>query len=78
MPNGTARLLNLKGFEIYARPAPRNPRPAGMIMPGSRVLIITGQVRVAFCVFLEYGGSSYNAVVLTRDLLTRMAEAGII
>ena len=33
---------------------------------------------IAFCVFLEHGGSSANAVILTRDLLLRMQAQGII
>lgn len=32
-----------------------------------------GEVRnIVFCVFLEHGGSSYNACLLTKDLLLRM------
>ncbi len=33
---------------------------------------------IVFCVFLEHGGSSANAVLLTRDLLLRMQTQGII
>lgn len=33
---------------------------------------------IAFCVLLEHGGSSYNAVVLTRELLLRMKERNLI
>jgi len=33
---------------------------------------------IVFCVFLEHGGSSANAVLLTRDLLLRMQSQGII
>ncbi len=33
---------------------------------------------VAFCVLLEHGGSSYNACVLTRELLLRMKEKKIL
>lgn len=33
---------------------------------------------IAFCVFLEHGGSSYNACLITRDLLRRMKDDGIL
>lgn len=33
---------------------------------------------VAFCVFLEHGGSSSNAVALTRDLMLQMQSFGLI
>ena len=76
--HGTARLLNLKGFEIYGKTGTAQSAAGRDDHAWFAGFNKTGQVRVAFCVFLEYGGSSYNAVVLTRDLLTRMAEAGII
>ncbi len=34
--------------------------------------------RVAICVFLENGGSSYNSVVITQKILTQMREAQIL
>ena len=34
--------------------------------------------RVAICVFLEYGGSSYNAVLVTEQILTKMRAAQIL
>ncbi|MGE0268989.1 MAG: penicillin-binding protein 2 [Candidatus Omnitrophota bacterium] len=33
---------------------------------------------IAFCVFLEHGGSSHNAVAIARKLLIRMSEEGLI
>lgn len=33
---------------------------------------------IAFCVFLEHGGSSHNAVAIARRLLMRMVEEGLI
>jgi penicillin-binding protein 2 len=34
--------------------------------------------KIAFCIFLEYGGSSYNAVVMARSLLNFMYSEGIL
>ena len=36
------------------------------------------KANIVFCVFLGHGGSSANAVILTRDLLLRMQAQGII
>ena len=36
------------------------------------------KANIVFCVFLEYGGSSANAVILTRDLLLRLQAQGTI
>jgi len=36
------------------------------------------QRNIAFCVFLEHGGSSHNATPLARDLLQRMVEAELL
>lgn len=33
---------------------------------------------IAFCVFLEHGGSSYNACLLARSLLTRMRDQNLL
>ncbi|HLD69632.1 MAG TPA: penicillin-binding protein 2 [Candidatus Omnitrophota bacterium] len=38
----------------------------------------SSKVNIAFCVFLEHGGSSYNACVVARDLLLRMQAEGIL
>jgi cell division protein FtsI/penicillin-binding protein 2 len=34
--------------------------------------------KVAFCVFLEYGGSSHNAVSVAEDLLEFMSSEGML
>ncbi|MBM3251714.1 MAG: penicillin-binding protein, partial [Candidatus Omnitrophica bacterium] len=34
--------------------------------------------KIAFCIFLEYGGSSYNAVIIARSLLNFMSSEGIL
>ncbi len=36
------------------------------------------KANLVFCVFLEHGGSSANAVILTRDLLLRLQTQGVI
>ena len=38
----------------------------------------SSKIKIAFCVFLEYGGSSSNAGVIARELLLRMQAEGIL
>jgi len=77
-PEGTAHLLGeLKGMSISGK--------TGTAQAGKKGdhAWFAGYVRspknnLAFCVFLEHGGSSTNAVILTHDLLMRMQSFGVI
>ncbi|MBI3602143.1 MAG: penicillin-binding protein 2 [Candidatus Omnitrophica bacterium] len=76
---GTAhRLNNLKGMTIYGK---TGTAQAGTSKANHAWFV--GYVRspknnLAFCVFLEHGGSSANAVAISYDLLLRMQSLGII
>ncbi len=76
--DGTAHLLNeLTGMTVSGK---TGTAQAGR--QGDHAWFV-GYVRspknnLAFCVFLEHGGSSANAVVITRDLLFQMQSFGII
>ncbi|MBI4309417.1 MAG: penicillin-binding protein 2 [Candidatus Omnitrophica bacterium] len=77
-PEGTARgLSDLKGLAIAGK--------TGTAQAGKEGdhAWFAGYVRspknnLAFCVLLEHGGPSSNAVLLARDLLARMQAEGII
>lgn len=78
LPDGTARVLNVAGFEISgktgtAQSVPSKPHHAWFVGYN-----MTGKERIVFCVFLEYGGSSYQACMMARDLLQKMREQNII
>ncbi|MFP4472354.1 MAG: penicillin-binding protein 2 [Candidatus Omnitrophota bacterium] len=75
---GTARMLDMEGFEIYGKTGTAQTAPgknthawfAGYNLQGSR--------RIAFCVFLEYGGSSYYAVRVTKNFLRQLKKKDIL
>jgi len=77
-PSGTASVLNIPNLLVSgktgtAQTTKNRDHHAWFIgfCPSSKV-------NIAFCVFLEYGGSSYNACVVARDLLLRMQAEGIL
>jgi penicillin-binding protein 2 len=71
-PYGTARLLDMPGFKIFGKTGTAQSIPGRDEHAWFTGYSLEGKKRVSFCVFLEYGGSSYNAVVLTRELLQRL------
>ena len=77
-PSGTARLLDMEGFEVSGKTGTAQSvadKPAHAWFVGYNR---GGKVNIAFCVFLEFGGSSYNAVRISRDLLKQLKEEGVI
>jgi penicillin-binding protein 2 len=71
-PHGTARLLDMPGFKIFGKTGTAQSVPGKDEHAWFAGYSLEGKKRVSFCVFLEYGGSSYNAVVLTRELFQRL------
>jgi penicillin-binding protein 2 len=75
---GTARILNMTGFEIYGKTGTAQSVAgkdshawfAGYSMKGTR--------RIAFCILLEYGGSSANAVRVAKDILEQLRNEKMI
>jgi len=75
---GTAKILNMDGFEISgktgtAQTAPGKPSHAWFVGYSTQ-----GKKRIAFCIFIEHGGSSYYAVRMTRNFLKKLREEEII
>lgn len=72
--SGTAHVLKIEGLKIAgktgtAQSSDRKENHAWFVG------YARGPVRnIAFCVFLEHGGSSYNACVLSKELLLKMRE----
>jgi len=72
--SGTAHVLNIDGLKVAgktgtAQSTPNRDNHAWFVgyAEGKRR-------RIAFCVFLEHGGSSYNATLITRELLMSMMD----
>ena len=78
MPTGTASALDKIGLAIYGKTGTAQTAPgkgdhawfAGVVHGPKRT--------AAFCLFLEYGGSSQNAVLSVRNILERLKEDGVI
>lgn len=75
---GTARLLDMPGYGISGKTGTAQSVPGRDNHAWFVGYTQEGKRRVVFCVFLEYGGSSYNAVVLSQELLTRLREQDIL
>ncbi len=78
-PEGTANILNdLPGIKVWGK---TGTAQAGGSRPNHAWF--AGYARspknnIAFCVFLEYGGSSANSVALTKELLAHMQSLNTI
>jgi len=75
---GTAHVLDLK--ELYVAGKTGTAQASGGKNDHSWFVgYAKGEVRnVAFCVFLEHGGSSHNAALLSRQLLLRMKRGKVL
>lgn len=77
-PEGTARVLRIDGLEILgktgtAQSSGNQPTHAWFVG-----FCPSAKTKIAFCVFLEFGGSSYHACVVAHNLLLKMKEQGIL
>ncbi len=77
-PYGTARILDMPGFKMFGKTGTAQSVPGRDEHAWFAGYSLEGKRRVSFCVFLEYGGSSYNAVVLTRELFQRLRAEDIL
>ena len=75
---GTAQILNMDGFQVSGKTGTAQSTAGKDAHAWFVGYDTSGKTKILFCVFLEYGGSSYNAVVVMRDLLLGMRRDGII
>lgn len=75
---GTAQILNMEGFRVSGKTGTAQSSPGKDHHAWFVGWDESGKTRIAFCVFLEYGGSSYNATVVTQQILQEMRREGII
>lgn len=71
---GTAHLLDSVGLGIAGKTGTAQSVPGRGPHAWFVGYTTEGKERIAFCVFLEYGGSSANACLLARQLLQRMKK----
>jgi penicillin-binding protein 2 len=75
---GTAHVLDIDGFSIAGKTGTAQTsgnRLSHAWFVGHGVF---GNTKLAFCVFLEYGGSSYHAAVMARNFFLRMKKENIL
>ncbi len=77
-PYGTGRLLDMPDFEISGKTGTAQSIPGHEDHGWFAGYNLKGKRRISFCVFLEFGGSSYNAVVIARELLQRLRQENIL
>lgn len=75
--SGTAHMLDMPGFKIAGKTGTAQSVKGKESHAWFVGYTLDGNPRIAFCVFLEHGGSSYNAVALTQQILTQMRTAQI-
>lgn len=77
-PSGTAHVLDMPGFEISGKTGTAQTSGGKKTHAWFVGYDVQGKERIVFCVFLEHGGSSYQACLVARDLLKQMREQNII
>jgi len=77
-PHGTARILNIPGFEVSGKTGTAQTAPGKNSHAWFVGYDMSTQPKIAFCVFLEYGGSSYYACRMARDMLKRLRAQQIL
>ncbi|MEW5895468.1 MAG: penicillin-binding protein 2 [Candidatus Omnitrophota bacterium] len=76
--SGSARQMNMAGFEVYGKTGTAQTVKGKKTHAWFAGYNLQGSRRMAFCVFLEYGGSSYYAVQVTSDLFKALRKENLI
>ena len=76
--SGTAHLLNMKDILVFGKTGTAQSSGRKASHAWFVGFCPETKTRIAFCVFLEHGGSSYNACRMARRLLRRMKKANIL
>jgi penicillin-binding protein 2 len=76
--SGTAHDLDISGLHISGKTGTAQSSAQKDHHAWFVGYVKTDKIKLAFCVFLEHGGSSHNAVVIAQDLLLRMKDKGIL
>lgn len=76
--SGTAHILDLNGLTVLGKTGTAQTSPNQYPHAWFVGFIPDAKTKMAFCVFLEHGGSSYYACQLARDLLTLLQGENIL
>ena len=77
-PTGTAHVLDIPGLSISGKTGTAQSSPTKKHHAWFAGFTQEGKRKIAFCVFLEYGGSSYYACRAAFDLLSEMKKQEIL
>lgn len=75
---GTGHLLEIEGLKVSGKTGTAQSSGAKENHAWFVGFSYSGKRNIAFCVFLEHGGSSRNAVELSRELLVQMQQKEIL
>jgi penicillin-binding protein 2 len=78
MPTGTAHALDIPGMVTYGKTGTAQTGGGREDHAWFAGVTKTPESRIAYCAFLEHGGSSHNAVLMVREILEMLREEGII
>ncbi len=78
LPTGTAHLLDLDGMAVSGKTGTAQSSGNRDNHAWFVGFAQSEKNRIVFCVFLEFGGSSLNAVEISRDLLLRLQQEAIL
>lgn len=76
--HGTAHVLDMKGMVSSGKTGTAQSSGQRMHHAWFAGYTFSEKKKIAYCVFLEYGGSSYYAAQVTKNLLQKMQSRGIL
>lgn len=77
-PAGTARILNIEGLPVLGKTGTAQSSGDKDHHAWFVGYCPSAKTKIVFCVFLEHGGSSYNACAVARNLLLQMKQEEIL
>ena len=75
---GTAHILDIEGLSVFGKTGTAQTSGEYNNHAWFVGFCPEAKTKIVFCVFLEYGGSSYNACLVARDLLLGIKEEKIL
>lgn len=77
-PTGTAHILDMQDLFVAGKTGTAQSSGEKENHAWFAGYVFSGQRKMAFCIFLEHGGSSYNACLLAKQLLLGLKQEGIL
>jgi len=78
METGTAHVLNLDGLDTFGKTGTAQAGAGRQDHAWFVGVTTTPKRRIAYCAFLDHGGSSANACLVVKEILLSLKEQGIL